>query len=147
MASSLDHEHGQPEANGINGVNGAGGRENGLLREAEDDKREVAPRTGSIEVSDLDAKLYTSEEELAERVIHGLKVAGGCIVRNVYSQQIIDEIVKELRPHLGQSEQTKGNNYLPFILLFDTKYTLQESSGPNSPRSHGVWSANQRRSL
>jgi len=57
---------------------------------------------------DLDSRNYKSEDALTEDVIRGLKIAGGCIVRNLYGQSTVYSITREFEPYLKETEATEG---------------------------------------
>lgn len=63
-------------------------------------------------VSDLDLAFGTSQQEIVEAIIEGLKVAGGCIIRNMVSKDIIDEIERDIRPHLNTAKVWKGTSFV-----------------------------------
>lgn len=54
-------------------------------------------------IPSVDAKSSTSPDTLADEVIQGLKVAGACIIKNLYSQDTIDKFEAEVKPHLSEA--------------------------------------------
>lgn len=63
-------------------------------------------------VSDVDLASGTSQEEIVEAIIEGLRVAGGCIIRNMVSKDALDEIEREIRPHLDTAKVWKGISFV-----------------------------------
>lgn len=57
---------------------------------------------------DLESRNYKSEDALTQDVIRGLRVAGACIVRNLYGQHTVFSMTKELEPYLKSTETTGG---------------------------------------
>jgi hypothetical protein len=51
----------------------------------------------------VDVKTFHSTDTLADEVIKGLKLAGACIIKNLYSQEIVDKFEQEVRPHLSEA--------------------------------------------
>lgn len=51
----------------------------------------------------VDAKASASVDTLADEVIQGLKVAGACIIKNLYSQETVDKFEQEVKPHLSEA--------------------------------------------
>lgn len=48
-----------------------------------------------------DAKTASSTDALADEVIQGLKLAGACIIKNLYSQETVDQFEREVTPLLS----------------------------------------------
>jgi hypothetical protein len=59
-------------------------------------------------VSDLDLRNYKSQEALIEDAIKSLKISGGCVIRNLLAKEQLDEIEKDVRPHLDAAEPWNG---------------------------------------
>jgi hypothetical protein len=59
-------------------------------------------------VSDLDLRNYKSQEALIEDAIKSLKISGGCVIRNLVAKEQLDEIEKDVRPHLDAAEPWNG---------------------------------------
>jgi hypothetical protein len=59
-------------------------------------------------VSDLDLRNYKSQEALIEDAIKSLKISGGCIIRNLVTKGQLNEIEKDVRPHLDAAEPWNG---------------------------------------
>lgn len=51
----------------------------------------------------VDVKTSTSTDTLADDVIQGLKLAGACIIKNLYSQETIDNLQGEVKPFLSDA--------------------------------------------
>jgi len=63
---------------------------------------------------DIDAKNYRIEEALTKDVIKALKLAGGCIVRNLFGQNTVYSITKDFEPHL-KAKQASAGGYPPHV--------------------------------
>ena len=62
--------------------------------------------TKATSVPDMDSKTFASEEILADEVIHALKIAGACIIRNLYSEETMDKLDQEIKPYLSELRNT-----------------------------------------
>lgn len=51
----------------------------------------------------VDAQTSASVDTLADEVIQGLKVAGACIIKNLYSQETLDKCEQEVKPYLSEA--------------------------------------------
>jgi Protein of unknown function (DUF1479) len=51
----------------------------------------------------VDAKKPASVDTLADEVIQGLKAAGACIIKNLYSQETVDKFEQEVKPYLSEA--------------------------------------------
>ena len=72
------------------------------------------PQTGPDrpvpQVSDVDLASQDSRQHIVEAVIESLKVSGACIVRNMVSKEGLDEIEKDIRPHLNTAKVWQGTD-------------------------------------
>lgn len=53
----------------------------------------------------FNATQYLSNDELANAVINGLELAGACVIRSLYSEEIMAKLDSEIDPYL-----TNDNN-------------------------------------
>lgn len=60
------------------------------------------------EISDVDLASSVSQEQAVGEIIEGIKLAGACIVRNMVSKNALDEIERDIRPHLDTASVWKG---------------------------------------
>ncbi|KAB8218713.1 hypothetical protein BDV33DRAFT_231974 [Aspergillus novoparasiticus] len=58
---------------------------------------------------DLNYEAYGSEDALVEDIIRGLKIAGGCIIRNAFKQDTITSITEEIRPFMANTDAVDGD--------------------------------------
>lgn len=76
-------------------------------------------------------------DTLAEDVIQGLKIAGACIIKNLYNQDIIDKFEAEVKPHLTEAGNLTCKFIVPPTPLFDIESyfvgTAQTSKRMSSP--------------
>jgi hypothetical protein len=63
---------------------------------------------------DVDAKASPSAETLADEVIQGLKVAGACIIRHLYSEETVEKLDQEVKPYLTEA----GNLTCKIVIQF-----------------------------
>jgi hypothetical protein len=68
----------------------------------------MGPHSPVPAVPDFDSKKYASEDDLVRDIVEGMRVAGGCVVRNLVPQETLDEIEREVRPHLDAAEPWNG---------------------------------------
>lgn len=59
---------------------------------------------------DIDARNYRAEEELTKNVVNALKLAGGCIVRNLFGQNTVYSITRDFEPHLKAKQSSAGES-------------------------------------
>ena len=59
-------------------------------------------------VSDLDSKAYKSQDVLLADIIESLRVSGGCVIRNLVSENLVKEVEGEVRPYLEKAEPWNG---------------------------------------
>lgn len=62
------------------------------------------------QVSDVDLAHQVSQQDVIEAVIESLKVSGACIVRNMVSKEGLDEIEKDIEPHLNTAKVWQGTD-------------------------------------
>lgn len=74
------------------------------------DMKGVVPGADSSapKVPEFDFKAYSNEDALVEDVIKGMKVAGGCIVRNLIDPAALDKIEGEVFPLLENAQPWNG---------------------------------------
>ncbi|KAF7171817.1 hypothetical protein CNMCM6106_006166 [Aspergillus hiratsukae] len=61
------------------------------------------PSNPPVQLPDVNAAAYSSDDAVARDVIEGIKLAGACIVRNVYSKDVIEQLRQEVRPYITES--------------------------------------------
>ncbi|OAA38538.1 Cytochrome P450 [Metarhizium rileyi] len=64
---------------------------------------------GMVSLPEINAKAFASADALAEGVIHCLKAAGACVIRQLYNEETVAKIDEEVEPYL-----TKENNLTYF---------------------------------
>lgn len=72
-------------------------------------KPQTGPDRPVPQVSDVDLASPVSQHVI-EAVIESLKVSGACIVRNMVSKEGLDEIEKDIRPHLNTAKVWQGTH-------------------------------------
>ena len=65
------------------------------------------------ESGDVDLLEQTSQEGAIQAIIERMKVSGACIVRNMVHKDAMDEVEKEIKPHLDTASVWEGL-LLPF---------------------------------
>lgn len=55
-------------------------------------------------VSDIDSL----SDNALEKITHSLKISGGCVVRNMLDQDMLEDIEKEVRPYLNKAGPAPG---------------------------------------
>lgn len=65
-------------------------------------------------VADVDLANEGSPQHATGAIIESLKVSGACIVRNMVGKSALDEIEKDIRPHLNTAKVWKGT-VTPFL--------------------------------
>lgn len=78
-------------------------------------------------VANVDLANEVSQQRATEAIIESLKVSGACILRNMVSKNALDEIEKDIRPHLNTAKVWKGTVTL---VLHTTAYVA------TLPRKH-----------
>jgi len=66
----------------------------------------INDRTKTASLPDVDAKAFLSADALANEVIQGLKVAGACIIRHLYSEETIGKLDQEVNPYISEAGNT-----------------------------------------
>ncbi|KAF2848798.1 hypothetical protein T440DRAFT_400677 [Plenodomus tracheiphilus IPT5] len=66
-------------------------------------------------IADLDCASYTEEHDLITDIIAGLRLSGGCLVRNMYSRSTLDAMETEIRPYIQLTSKatTKREDFVP----------------------------------
>jgi hypothetical protein len=85
----------------VNGIGGGAGK-------AQDPVQLMGPDSPVPAVPDLDSAKYASEDDLVKDIVAGMRLAGGCVVRHLVRQETLDEIEREVRPHLDAAEPWNG---------------------------------------
>jgi len=60
----------------------------------------------AISVPTVNTKAFSSDIEVVDEVINGLKVAGACIIQGLYSDGTIENLDQEIKPYLSESGNT-----------------------------------------
>lgn len=72
-------------------------------------KLSTQPPDGQLpEVSHVDLADAVSQEQAVGEIIESIKLSGACIVRNMVSTKALDEIERDIRPHLDTASVWKG---------------------------------------
>lgn len=74
----------------------------------------------------VDAGASASPGVVADEVIQGLKDAGACIIKNLYSQETIDKLEAEIKPHLSDA----GNLTCKFIVPLLNPLSMLDNTEP-----------------
>lgn len=59
----------------------------------------------------VNAKAYAFSDALAEEVIKGLKTAGACIISQLYNEETMSKMEKEVDPYLTKENNLKCKKY------------------------------------
>lgn len=59
---------------------------------------------------EINAKAFSCTDTLAEEVINGLKLAGACIVRQLYDEKTIAKMDEEVDPYLTEENNLTCKN-------------------------------------
>jgi hypothetical protein len=87
-----------PPSSRVNGIGAAQG----------ESAKAMGPDSPLPSVAEFDRDAYTAEDELVQNIIESVKVAGGCIVRHLLRQELLDEIEREVRPSLDAATTSRG---------------------------------------
>ena len=66
----------------------------------------IDPNSTTSSLPDVDAKAIQSAEALADEVIQGLKLAGACIIRHLYSEETMTKFDQEVEPYISEEGNT-----------------------------------------
>ncbi|KAI2791390.1 Dioxygenase cnsJ [Penicillium oxalicum] len=70
----------------------------------------VSARAPVTEIPEVHVTKQHTDEALAAQVIQAIELAGVCIVRNIFSQEIVHQILDDLEPHVPQTDSFIGYN-------------------------------------
>ena len=59
-------------------------------------------------VSVLDMAAAESEDQLLQDIIASMRLSGGCVIRNMVRQDALDELERDIRPHLKAAGPWNG---------------------------------------
>ena len=82
-------------------------------------KPQLGPDRPVPQVSDVDLANRVSQQHVIEAIVESLKVSGACIVRNMVSKEGLEEIEKDIRPHLNTAKVWQGMD-----IHYGTEYPL-----------------------
>lgn len=68
----------------------------------------VSARAPVTEIPEVHVTKQHTDEALAAQVIQAIELAGVCIVRNIFSQEIVHQILDDLEPHVPQTDSFIG---------------------------------------
>ena len=99
-------------------------------------------------VGDFDAGGQVPYQELLQGVVESLKISGGCLLRNLISQETVKELNDDFVPHFDKAKPLKSTKYIfhaydrsePPRLIPYSFCTSQVISGPKrQDASLGAW--------
>nr|A0A2I1BSW6.2 RecName: Full=Fumigatonoid B endoperoxide isomerase nvfE; AltName: Full=Novofumigatonin biosynthesis cluster protein E [Aspergillus novofumigatus IBT 16806] len=60
------------------------------------------------EIPDLDSSLHRSEDTLVAEIIEAMTLAGVCVVRNLFTKSLVDQVLKDFEPHVSSTKLFDG---------------------------------------
>lgn len=64
---------------------------------------------------DVDVNDFASTDDAASEVIQGLKMAGACIVRHLYTEDTMKKLDEEIEPHVSDFSNTACKDLHSFL--------------------------------
>ncbi len=64
---------------------------------------------------DVDVNAFASTDDAVSEVIHGLKMAGACIVRHLYTEDTMKKLDEEIEPHVSDFSNTSCKDLYPLL--------------------------------
>lgn len=63
----------------------------------------IAPSENTNRQSPIVSDIGSLCDNALDKIIHSLKISGGCVVRNMLDQDMLEDIEKEIRPYLNKA--------------------------------------------
>ena len=79
-------------------------------------KQKTKPDRLLPKVDDVDLATVASQQHATQAIIESMKVSGACIVRRMINKNALDEIEKDIRPHLETASVWEGMVSRPIVL-------------------------------
>ncbi|KAI8934780.1 hypothetical protein NX059_008467 [Plenodomus lindquistii] len=92
-------------------------------------------------IAEIDCLSYAEEDTLIADLIAGLKLSGGCLVRNMYSQNTLDAMETEIRPYIQSTSKaaTKREDFVPSLTKMVTGLLSKSRTYALSVAGNKTW--------
>ena len=97
----------------------------------------AGPHRPTPPVSDIDAASFASEQDLVQKIVEGLKISGGCVIRKFIGKGDLVRLEQDFAPHFAEAKPLKGMEFFEVCLPSSRELMLmashQATSGQMKP--------------